>query len=117
MRSHEERLAAVRRRIAEEKRKKLLRRDRIMTACSAAACLALIAGLSALMPGMVRDMAAGGRPAFEMAASMFGGSEAIGYIVIGLISFLLGICVTLLGFCIRRFRRELEAEDDTGDDR
>lgn len=47
---------------------------------------------------------------------MFGENEAIGYIIIGLLSFLLGVCVTILGFRIYRFQREdKEVKDDAGD--
>ena len=118
MRSHAERVAAVRRRIAEEEQKKRLRHSRMMTACCAAACLVLIAGLSVLMPGIVSDLPAGSYPDYEMTASMFGGGAFIGYIVIGLISFLLGICVTILCFRIRGLQKEggRKEADDGGDD-
>lgn len=87
MRSHEERVAAVRQRITQEEQKKRLRRSRMITACSAAACLVLIVGLSVLMPGILQNMSTDSYDGFAMAASMFGENEAIGYIIIGLLSF------------------------------
>ena len=106
MRSHEERVAAVKKRIAEKDQKKRIRRDRMITACSAAACLVLIVGLSVMMPGVIQDMRAGGYAGFGTAASISGDSPAIGYIIIGVLSFLLGVCVTVLCFRVRRFRHE-----------
>ena len=116
MRSHEERVAAVRQRITQEEQKKRLRRSRMITACSEEACLVLIVGLSVLMPGILQNMSTDSYDGFAMAASMFGENEAIGYIIIGLLSFLLGVCVTILGFRIYRFQREdEEVKDDAGD--
>ena len=56
----------------------------------------------------------GGEAGFEMAASMFGGSAALGYIVIGLLAFVLGVCVTILCFRLRQLEREdaREAESE-----
>ena len=48
---------------------------------------------------------------------MFGGSAALGYIVIGFCSFVLGVCVTVLCFRIRelhRTEREEGQEDSDG---
>ena len=116
MRSHEERVAAVRLRIIEAEHQKKLHHSQIITACSAAACLVLIVGLSVLMPGILQNMSTDSYDGFAMAASMFGENEAIGYIIIGLLSFLLGVCVTILGFRIYRFQREdEEVKDDAGD--
>ena len=37
---------------------------------------------------------------------MYGGGAALGYIVIGLLAFLLGVCVTVLCFRLRQMNRE-----------
>ena len=47
---------------------------------------------------------------FETAASIFHGGAALGYIVIGLLAFLLGVCVTVLCFRLQQMNR-----DDTQD--
>lgn len=111
MRSHEERVAAVKRRIAQAEQEKRLRRSRMAAVCSVAACLILIVGLSVVMPGIVSGMAGGDYAGGGMAASMFGDSAVIGYIVIGLIAFLLGVCVTILCFRLRKFQRENRKEE------
>lgn len=52
MRSNEERVAEVKRRIEQNKRQEELQRSRIVMASVVAASLLVIAGLSAFMPGI-----------------------------------------------------------------
>ena len=105
MRSHDERVAELKRRITAREREKRLKRGRI-AAASAAACLALIVGCSFAMPGIVAGLRPGDHFGLETAASMYGGGAALGYIIIGSLAFLLGVCVTLLCFRIRRMEHE-----------
>ena len=111
MRSHEERFAETKRRIAASQRKKRLRRSKITMFSAAAACLVLIVGMSFAMPGMVAGIRPGDYAGYETAASMYGGGAALGYIVIGLLSFVLGVCVTVLCFRLRQMNRE-DSQDD-----
>ena len=106
MRSHEERVAETKRRIAQIEREKRLRRNTITMASAVAACLVLLIGASLAMPGMVAGVRPGDFAGYETAASMYGGGAALGYIVIGLLSFLLGVCVTVLCFRLRQINRE-----------
>ena len=115
MRSHEERVAEAKRRIAKIEREKRLRRDKITMISAAAACLALLIGASFAMPGIAANIQTGNYSGFETAASMYGGGAALGYIVIGLLAFLLGVCVTVLCFRIRQFSRE-DAQDKESED-
>ena len=105
MRSHEERVAETKRRIAKIEREKRLRRDRITMVSAAAACLVLLIGVSLAMPGIAASIQTGDYSGFETAASMYGGG-ALGYIVIGLLAFRLGVCVTVLCFRLRQMNRE-----------
>lgn len=120
MLSHEERFEEAKRRIAEKERKKRLRRSRIAMATAVAACLVLLVGSSLAMPGIAARIRIGDYSGFETAGSIFNGSNALGYIVIGLLAFLLGVCVTILCFRIRRLDREdpqeKEREDRNGAD-
>ena len=93
MRSHEERIAEAKRRIAKIEREKRLRRNTITAASAVAACLALIVGVSFVMPDIAVKIQTGGYAGFETAASIFHGGAALGYIVIGLLAFLLGVCL------------------------
>ena len=106
MRSHEERVAEAKRRIAKIERAKRRRRNTITIASSVAACLALLVGASLAMPGIAAKIQTGDYYGFEMAASIFHGGAALGYIVIGLLAFLLGVCVTVLCFRLRQMNRE-----------
>ena len=106
MRSHEERVAETKRRIAKIEWEKRLRRNTITMASAVAACLVLLIGASLAMPGIAVRLQSGNHSGLETAASMYGGSAVLGYIMIGLLAFLLGVCVTVLCFRIRRMERE-----------
>ena len=106
MRSHEERVAETKRRIAARQREKRLRRNTITMASAVAACLAVLVGVSLAMPGIAANIQTGNYSGFETAASIFYGGAALGYIVIGLLAFLLGVCVTVLCFRLRQMNRE-----------
>ena len=105
MRSHEERVAETKRRIAKIEREKR-RRNTITMASAVAACLALLIGASLAMPGIAARIQINDYAGFETTASMYGGGAALGYIVIGLLAFLLGVCVTVLCFRLRQMNRE-----------
>ena len=106
MRSHEERVAETKRRIAKIEREKRRRRNTIAMASAVAACLALLIGASFVMPGIAASIQTCDYSGFETAASIFHGGAALGYIVIGLLVFLLGVCVTVLCFRLRQMSRE-----------
>ena len=110
MRSHEERVAETKRRIAKIEREKRRRRDKFTMISAVAACLALLIGASLAMPGIAAHIQTGNYSGFETAASIFHSGAALGYIVIGLLAFLLGVCVTVLCFRIRQLSRE-DAQD------
>ena len=120
MRSHEERVAETKRRIAARQQAKRLRRNTITMASAVAACLALLIGASLAMSGIAASIQTGDYSGFETAASIFHGGAALGYIVIGLLAFLLGVCVTVLCFRLRQMNREdgqdKESEDAHGAD-
>ena len=106
MRSHEERVAETKRRIAKIKQEKRRRRNTVTMASAVAACLALLIGASLAMPSIAANIQTGDYSGFETAASIFHGGAALGYIVIGLLAFLLGVCVTVLCFRLRQMNRE-----------
>ena len=120
MRSHEERVAETKRRIAAMERKKRLRRNTVTMASAVAACLVLLIGASLAMPGIAANIQTGDYSGFETAASIFHGGAALGYIVIGLLAFLLGVCVTVLCFRLRQMNgddiQDKESEERHGAD-
>ena len=120
MRSHEERVAETKRRIAARQQENRRRRDRRIVALAAAACLAVLVGASLAMPGIAARIQINDYAGFETAAGIFRSSAALGYIVIGLFAFLLGVCVTVPCFRLRQMSREngqdKESEDAHGAD-
>ena len=115
MRSNEERITEVKRRIAEKEYKKRLRREWAVAVCGVAACLAVIVGVSLSMPDIVSRIEMGTASNFETAATILGGSAALGYIVVGLLAFVLGVCVTVLCFRIGRLNEEEQTWDPKGE--
>ena len=113
MRSHEERITETKRRIAKIERENRLRRNTITMVSAVAACLALLIGASLAMPGIAASIRTGNYSGFETTASMYGGGAALGYIVIGLLAFLLGVCVTVLCFRLRQMNREDEQDRES----
>ena len=115
MRSHEERVAETKRRIAKIEQEKRRRRNTITMVSAVAACLALLIGASLAMPGIAASIQTCDYSGFETAASIFHGGAALGYIVIGLLAFLLGVCVTVLCFRLRQMNRE-DTQDGESED-
>ena len=113
MRSHEERIADTKRRIAKIEQDKRRRRNTITMASAVAACLVLLIGVSLAMPGIAANLQTGDYSGFETAASIFHGGAALGYIVIGLLAFLLGVCVTVLCFRLRQMSREDDQNNES----
>ena len=113
MRSHEERIADTKRRIAKIEQDKRRRRNTITMASAVAACLVLLIGVSLAMPGIAANLQTGDYSGFETAASIFRGGAALGYIVIGLLAFLLGVCVTVLCFRLRQMSRQDDQNNES----
>lgn len=111
MRSNEERVAAVKERVAQ--RQKRQRRDRVIALASVAASLAVIVGVSFALPGVLEGISASGYEGYETAASIFSGTAA-GYVIVGFLAFLLGACVTILCFKLKAFGKKggKKGEDD-----
>ena len=79
-----------------------------------AVCLLLVIGIGALMPGLMRNTADGGIVHPSGTASLLGSHAALGYIIMGLLAFLLGVCVTVLLYRLHR-RYERQKQEDAGD--
>ena len=71
MRSHEERVAEAKRRIAKMEREKRLRRNTVTAASAVAACFALIVGVSFVLPDIAVKIQTGGYAGFETAAAQY----------------------------------------------
>ena len=115
MRSHEERIAETKRRIAARERTQRIRRNRCIMVAATAACLALLVVAALSMPNITAQIPAANDAGFGMAASMYSESAALGYIIIGLLAFLLGGCGTILCFRLRQMNRENEQDKERED--
>lgn len=109
MRTNEERVAAVKQRAAQLERQKRLRRKRLLALVCACASLAVIVGAALALPHLQTRWRGA---AYQMAASIFADSAAAGYVLIALLAFALGVCVTVLCYRLRVFHEESEGDSD-----
>lgn len=111
MRTTEERVRLIRERAAEKRRTAQKRRRLAQCAGCVAASLLLIVGLGARLSGLTLSENAPGTGETPGAASLIGRSDALGYIVMGVLAFLLGACVTMLLYRLRGGRKRARRED------
>ena len=116
MRSNEERVAEVKRRIEQNKRQEELQRSRIVMAAAVAASILFIAGLSAFMPGIAGQISTDGYSHYGMTASIFHNSNVLSYIIVGLASFILGVGITILGVRIHHLGKTQQSAMDKEDE-
>ena len=109
MRANEERIAAMHKRAAELEKENRQRRVRIIQAVSAAACFAAVIVLAFFMPGFSQAFVSGNSQG-SMSASIFSESSALGYIVIGILAFLLGAAVTIFCFRLKKWQKDKERQ-------
>ena len=114
MRTNEERAGLIHKRTAEIKRERRRKKERALDMICIAACLILVVGIGSFMPGLSVDIVGGEVHHVSGAASLVGSHAALGYILMGLLSFLLGVCVTVLLYRLRRRneRKQRENLDD-----
>ena len=114
MRTNEERAGLIHKRTAEIKKERQKRKQRALDVICIAACLILVVGIGSFMPGLSVDIVGGEVHHVSGAASLVGSHAALGYILMGLLSFLLGVCVTVLLYRLRRRneRKQRENLDD-----
>lgn len=115
MRTTEERMRLIGKRTAEIRRQEEEKKRRVQDGLCLAACLILVVVIGAFLPGVVSGLSYEDTGAMSGAASLVGSSEALGYIVMGLLSFMLGVCVTVLLYRLRR-RNERRKQEETDDE-
>lgn len=115
MRSTDERVAAVENRVKELERQKKQRHSRTIGLSAAAVCLLIVIGMGAAMPGVMASLSQGDYTNTGMMASVFYEGGALGYVLIGLLAFALGVCLTIL--CVLLHRRNQRDKEDGNDDR
>ena len=114
MRTNEERIGLIHKRTAEIKRERQKRKQRALDMICIAACLILIVGIGSFLPDWVVGIPGGEVHHASGAASLVGSHAALGYILMGFMAFLLGVCVTMLLYRLHRRneRKQRENWDD-----
>ena len=115
MRTNEERTGLIHQRTAEIKRERQKKKQRALDMVCIAACLLLIVGIGSFLPDWVVGIPGGEVHHASGAASLVGSHAALGYILMGLMAFLLGVCVTVLLYRLRR-RNEREQQENLDDE-
>lgn len=98
MKTDAERMALIRQRTAQLQRQARARQMLLIDAGCMAACLALVVCLGLAIP--------------TGTAGMLSERGADGYILVGVLSFLLGSCVTILLYRLRRSSEKKHTRDD-----
>ena len=115
MRTNEERIGLIHKRTAEIKRKRQKIKQRALDMICIAACLILVVGIGSFLPGLAAGITCSEIHHASGAASLVGSHAALGYILMGLMAFLLGVCVTVLLYRLRR-RNEREQRENSDDE-
>lgn len=117
MRTEKERSRLIAERTSILKRERARRRRIITDAVSAAVCVVIIVLLGVLMP----SAAPGVDPDINVsvgvagAAGMLTGRAWIGYVFMGVLSFLLGVCLTIFLYRLKDRHRTDLSRNDRGD--
>jgi len=85
------------------KQERAARKRKIYNAVSVAACLLLIVGMSFIIPKDVPDSFVLDTPG-AVSATLLAGEAIGGYVLIGVIGFVLGVAVTV--FCMKKARKD-----------
>jgi len=110
MRTNSERAAAIEKRTGEIKQQRRTRQGRLAAVLSFAVCLVLIVGTALAMPGLMAKQGAAAGTGSGAMAGVFAQSSTAGYVLIGLLAFVLGCGVTIL--CHRLRQQNREEHDD-----
>ena len=105
MRSNEERIELMHQRAAQIKKEENDKKIRIIQTTSFGFALAMAVLLALFMPELTGFSVQGSVPV-GMNASIFAQKETLGFIVIAILSFLLGVAVTIFCFYLKKLYRE-----------
>ena len=111
MRTTEERAGLIHKRTAEIKRERKKKIQRALDMICIAACLILVVGIGLFMPGWTAGLTGSEVQHASGAASLVGSHAELGYILMGLFSFILGICVTVLLYRLHRRNKRARQEN------
>ncbi len=105
----QERIEAMHRKAAEIETRQRMVRANVIGTLSAAASLVLIIALAVNMPLLMTGVSGGAGS--EYSGSILADSPVLGFVVIGVIAFILGALVTVLCYRLRKYNEEFGKED------
>ena len=115
MRTNEKRAGLIHKRTSEIKRERQRKKRRALDMICIAACLILVVGIGSFLPGLAAGITCSEIHHASGAASLVGNHAALGYILMGLVAFLLGVCVTVLLYRLHR-RKERKQQENLDDE-
>lgn len=104
MRTSEQRVEELHRRMDNLKKERSSRRYKLQCAAAFAACLAITVAMALIIAGTPFQSPAAGSD--SISASIFANNTALGYVVVALLAFCLGALVTVFCFRLRKHREE-----------
>lgn len=111
MRTNEERQQLIHRRTVEIQRERRRKKQNIIAGTGIGLCLLFIVGVGGWMSDMSGQISVAKIDYATGMASMLGHYEALGYICIGILSFALGVCVTILLYRLRKMEEHIYKEE------
>ncbi len=108
MRTSEERVQELHRRMNAMEKAKGRRRYQLMCAAACTACLAITIAMALIIASL--PLQSPGEITGSATASIFAGHASLGYIVVDLMAFCLGALVTV--FCFRMKKHMKESQDN-----
>ena len=116
MRTSEERLAALHARAGEIRKTERARKANLARISATAACLCFVIALALFVPQVGPGSIEGTGPTDVVPGGLYGSiftdTTYLGYIVIGIVAFLLGAVLTMFLFRLKRWQIERDGEDD-----
>lgn len=113
MMTNEERIYLIHKKTAEIKLKNQKKKYKIISTTCLAICLLIIINIGAFMPDLMQIVSNNRVNCTTTgAASLLVNSSALGYILIGILAFLLGICVTILLYRLRNRNKYKKQEEE-----
>ena len=109
MRTNEERIAALHARAGEIRIENRQRQVKVLQFAGTAVCLCIVIAMALWMPTVGNMALPVGTGA--MSASIFSNSSHVGYVVIGLVAFLLGVLLTIFCFRLQKWQKQNRQDD------
>lgn len=121
MKTTDERMALIAQRADKIKKENKMKKRRLMGAGCAAACIVFVVCLGAGMPVLMDGTGTADISYGYGAAGMLAHNPKAGYIIMGILSFALGVCVTMIMYKLFKGKgvddEELYDERRRGDDK